>query len=72
MPTVPEYKFNRQLKQLYLPADAGAPATLKQRSLILTLHERRKLQPPDLSKLTKGQAAVLISRMLHKEKEEEQ
>lgn len=63
MPAVPQFN-HKPIKPLFNPTDLKAPASLKQRSLIDTLCRRRKLEPPDMTKLTKGQAAELISRML--------
>lgn len=64
MPTVPE--FNKQpLKIIYNPANVDAPVSMKQKNYIITLHQRRKLPQPDLSNMTMGEAAQLISRMLN-------
>lgn len=65
MPQVPEWNLPK-IKPIYNPLDVGAPATLKQKSLIDTLCRRRKIEVPDMKSLTKGQAAAIISGMLEK------
>lgn len=65
MPKVPEWNLP-PLKSIYNPKDGGVGlASMKQKNLIITLCERRKLTKPDFTKLTKGQAAQLISSMLN-------
>lgn len=64
MPRVPEYN-HKPIKSIYNPTNAGKEASYKQRNLILVLCERRKIKPPDLTKLTMGEAAQLISNMLN-------
>lgn len=63
MTSVPQYN-NKPLKPIYNPVNVTALASLKQRSLIDTLCRRRKVTPPNMTRMTKGQAAELISRML--------
>lgn len=64
MPKVPDYNL-KPLKTIYNPVDPSAPASMKQKNFILTLCERRKINKPDLSHITKGQAADLISTIIN-------
>lgn len=65
MPKVPEFNIP-PLKPIYNPADGGVgAATMKQKNLIITLCERRKITRPDMTNLTQGQASQLISAMLN-------
>lgn len=63
MPLVPEFN-HKPLRPIYVPTSGNEPATLKQKSFIMTLYRRRELPVPDLKQLTKGQASVIISNML--------
>lgn len=63
MPKIPEYN-HKPLKPIYNSTNPNEPASLKQKSLLDTLYRRRKIDIPDMSKLTKGKAAELISSML--------
>ncbi len=56
----------KPLKTIYNPLDVHAPASMKQKNLILILCERRKVPPPQLDKMEKGQAAEIISAMLNR------
>jgi hypothetical protein len=71
MPLVPEFN-HKPLKPIYVPRRANERASWKQRSLILTLYKRRKLPPPDVNKLTRADAAGIISSMLDNEAEVEE
>lgn len=65
MPKVPDYSnVNRTLKIIYNPKDQHETASIKQKNLLLTLYERHKLPTPNLSKMTKGEAAALINNIL--------
>lgn len=64
MPKVPQIN-NKPLKSIYVPRDVNERATVKQKNLLITLHERRKLKAPDLKNMTKGEATVIISSMLN-------
>lgn len=67
MPKVPEFN-HKPLKSIYVPRDIDELASLKQKNLIITLCERRKLEVPvklRVSQLKKGDAAQIISAMLN-------
>lgn len=63
MTKVPDY-HNKPFKPIYAVGQDG-PASLKQKNLIITLHERRRLPIPDLGSILKTEAAVMISNMLN-------
>jgi hypothetical protein len=63
MPKVPQYN-SQPVQSIYNPTNPNDKASVKQKSLLLTLCERRKIQPPELSTLTMGQASQIISDML--------
>lgn len=64
MPKVPEFN-KKPLNITYNPTKPNEPATLKQKNYILTLCERRKIDKPDLTKMTIGEAAQFISNMVN-------
>lgn len=63
MPKVPDYHM-KPLKSIFPPRDKNAPAGYKQKNLIITMCERRKINVPDLEDLTMGDAADMIAAML--------
>lgn len=70
MPKVPKYN-HKPLKIIYSPGNNKEPASLKQKSLITTLFERRKVTPPSMKGITKGEAATIISNILDNRTEEQ-
>lgn len=63
MPKVPEYN-HRPLKIIYNPKNSSAKASMKQKNFILTLCERRKIEVPDINRMTSGEAAQFISNLV--------
>ena len=64
MPKVPRYN-HKPLKSIYNPTSPGALATMKQKNLIMTLCERKKLPLPNMKTLTMGEASSMISNMMN-------
>ena len=62
MPKVPVWN-NKPLSPIYKSLDGAA--TYKQKNLILTLCERHKIKPIDVSKMSKQQASQIIDNILH-------
>lgn len=63
MPEVPNYHL-KPLKSIYVPKDPTVPASLKQKSLIITMCEKRKINIPDLKDMKMGEAAKIIDLLL--------
>lgn len=61
MPEVPQYN-HKPLRTIYNASEGSI--SLKQKNLIITLCERRKISIPDFKTMTRQQAAEMISNML--------
>jgi len=64
VPKVPQYN-HKPIKSIYKPKNGHLPASMKQKNLIITLCERRKIKPPVVSTMSGNDAAELINFMLH-------
>lgn len=63
MTKVPEWNLPK-FKTVERFQDRDWAASLKQKNLVLNLYQQRNLDPPDVTTMTKGQAAAIIDGFL--------